>query len=396
MTMAAAIEGRTARTSAQTEPSRVAAVDIVADLGRAEPIWRGLEAQQPFHTPYQRFDFLAAWQRQVGEREGLRPFIVIAADAERRPLLLLPLAYGRRHGVNIASFMGDKHATFNMALWNGEFAASATRSDMETLVSMISAHGDADVLALHQQPPLWRNVSNPMALLPRQASVNDCPLLVMEPGAAPAALISNSFRRRLKGKERKLQSLPGYRYHRADSEAGITRLLDWFFRVKPLRMAEQKLPNVFADPGVEDFIRSACTTPLTGGGHAIDIHALECDEEVIAIFAGVADGHRFSMMFNTYTMSPSSKYSPGLILMRDIIDHYAAQDYRALDLGIGSDDYKRLFCKSDEPIFDSFLPLSLRGKMAAAAMAGLNRAKRLVKHNPALFVMAQKLRGALR
>ena len=76
---------------------------------------------------------------------------------------------------------------------------------------------------------------------------------------------------------------------------------------------------------------------------------------MIAIFAGVDDGHRFSMMFNTYTMSANSKYSPGLILMRDIIDHYAAQDYRALDLGIGSDDYKRLFCKDDEPIFDSFI-----------------------------------------
>ena len=161
-------------------------------------------------------------------------------------------------------------------------------------------------------------------------------------------------------------------------------------------MAEQKLPNVFAEPGVEDFIRSACMTPLAGGGHVIDIHALECDDEVIAIFAGVADGHRFSMMFNTYTMSASSRYSPGLILMRNIIDHYAERGYRALDLGIGSDDYKRLFCKSDEPIFDSFIPLSLRGKLAATAMSAINRAKHLVKHNPALLHMAQRLRSALR
>ena len=91
---------------------------------------------------------------------------------------------------------------------------------------------------------------------------------------------------------------------------------------------------------------------------------------MIAIFAGVADGHRFSMMFNTYTMSANSKYSPGLILMRDIIDHYAGQGYRALDLGIGSDDYKRLFCKDDEPIFDSFIPLSQRGKLAAGVDVG--------------------------
>jgi hypothetical protein len=195
----------------------------------------------------------------------------------------------------------------------------------------------------------------------------------MEPGARPRAG-QQLVPRRLKGKERKLQSLPGYRSHLASSEADITRLLDWFFRVKPLRMAEQKLPNVFADPGIEDFSPRRLHRAARGGRHAIDIHALECDEEVIAIFAGVADGHRFSMMFNTYTMSANSKYSPGLILMRDIIDHYAGQDYRALDLGIGSDDYKRLFCKGRRPIFDSFIPLKPgAARLAAARCPGLNR-----------------------
>jgi CelD/BcsL family acetyltransferase involved in cellulose biosynthesis len=394
MTMAAAIESRTAEAKAWSKASRIASVDILGDLNQAEPIWRSLEDHAQFSTPYQRFDFLASWHRQVGEREGLRPFIVIAYDGERRPLLLLPLALGHQHGARTARFMGGKHATFNMALWDRDFAAGATRDDLDALIAATSEKSEADVMALVQQPLRWRDMPNPMALLPHQPSANDCPLLAIEPGAAPATLISNSFRRRLKGKERKLQSLPGYRYHIATEDADITRLLDWFFRIKPLRMAEQKLPNVFAEPGIEDFVRTACTTALAGGGHAIDIHALECDDEVIAIFAGVADGHRFSMMFNTYTMSANSKYSPGLILMRDIIDRHAALNYRALDLGIGSDDYKRLFCKDDEPIFDSFIPLSLRGKLAATAMSGVNRAKRMVKHNPALFEMAQKLRSA--
>jgi CelD/BcsL family acetyltransferase involved in cellulose biosynthesis len=394
MTMAAAIEDRTADANTWSKASRIKSVDIVRDLTAAEAIWRSLEGTQTSFTSYQRFDFLKPWQHQVGAREGFTPFIVIAFDANRRPLLLLPLALRHAYGARCVSFMGGKHSTFNMALWDHDFAASATSADLDGLISAISRHSEADVLALHQQPVRWRDQPNPLALLPHQPSANDCPLLPVEPGAAPTALVSNSFRRRLKGKERKLQSLPGYRSHVASTEADITRLLDWFFRIKPLRMAEQKLPNVFADPGIEDFVRSACTTQLPDGKHAIDIHALECDEEVIAIFAGVADGHRFSMMFNTYTMSPNSKYSPGLILMRDIIDHYAALGYRALDLGIGSDDYKRLFCKGDEPIFDSFIPLSQRGKLAAGVMSGLNRTKRLVKHNPALFEMAQKLRSA--
>src|SRR4051812_47569692 len=362
MTMAAAFE-RTAQAGSWSRPHRVAAVDIVGDLGRAEAIWRDLESRRASQTPYQRFDFLSAWQREVGARENLSPFIVIAWDGERNPLALLPLVRGRKHGVDVASFMGGKHANFNMALWDRDFAASATRDDLEALVAAVaqgsSASGvAADVLALYRQPFAWRDMRNPMALLPQQPSANDCPVLVMEPGAAPQAHMSNSFRRRLRGKERKLEPLPGYRYHVAKTDADITRLLDWFFRVKPLRMAEQKLPNVFADPGVEDFIRRSCATRLAAGNRAIDIHALECDDEVIAIFAGVADGHRFSMMFNTYTLSAAAKYSPGLILMRDIIDYYAGLNYRALDLGIGSDDYKRLFCKGDEPIFDSFVPLT--------------------------------------
>jgi CelD/BcsL family acetyltransferase involved in cellulose biosynthesis len=395
MTMAAAIESRTAA-PAWSKASRIVSVDIVGDLAQAETIWRGLEDQQHFSTPYQRFDFLSPWQRLVGERENLRPFIIIAYDIERQPLLLLPLALRQEHGIRVARFMGGKHATFNMALWERDFAADATRVDLDALISAIRARSDADVLAFSQQPRSWRELRNPMALLPNQVSANDCPLMTIVPGGPPTAQISNSFRRRLKAKERKLKTLPGYHYRVAATENEIERILDAFFRIKPLRMAEQKLPNVFADPGVEDFIRGVCLMPLAGGGHVIDFHALECDDEIIAIFAGVADGHRFSMMFNTYTTSENSRYSPGLILVRNIVDHYAERGYRALDLGVGSDSYKRLFCKTNEPIFDSFIPLSLRGTIAAAAMSSVNRGKYLVKHTPALFHVAQKLRSALR
>jgi CelD/BcsL family acetyltransferase involved in cellulose biosynthesis len=393
MTMAAALESR-AGTQAWSTTSRIARVDILADLREAEAVWRGLE-QSRFFTPYQRFDLLGPWQRQVGEREDIKPFIVVACDKERKPLLLLPLGVKRKSGARVARFLGGKHATFNMALWDRDFAAAASKTDLDALVSGIRSHAQADVLALTQQPQRWVDLPNPFAQLASQASVNDCPLLTMAPGAQPASRVSNSFRRRLKGKERKLQALPGYRYLLATSDADIKRLLDWFFTIKPQRMAAQNLPNVFADPGVEDFIRNACMTQLAGGGHAIDIHALECDDEVIAIFAGVADANRFSMMFNTYTLSGNSKYSPGLILMRDIIDHYAERGVTSLDLGIGSDDYKRLFCKDDEPIFDSFVPLSLRGKVAAAALSSLMQAKRLIKHTPALMQIAQRVRGAL-
>ena len=391
MTMAAAMQSRTAESPARSKASHIAHVDLISDIAEAETVWRTLEEPGHLFTPYQRFDLLGSWARSVGEREGARPFVVIARDAEQTPLALLPLALRQGHGVRTACFMGGKHTTFNMGLWNAGFAAQVAIADLDALLAPLREH--VDVLALTQQPLHWHDQQNPFALLPQQGAINGCPLLAMEPGGPPASRISNSFRRRLKSKEKKLQALAGYRYHLATTDADVTRLLDWFFRVKPVRMAEQKLPNVFAEPGVEQFIRSACLAPR-GDGRVIDIHALECDDEVIAIFAGVADGQRFSTMFNTYTMSEHARYSPGLILMRYIIDRYAERGYRSLDLGIGTDEYKRMFCKDDEDIFDSFVPLTSRGKLAAMAMSSLNHGKRLVKQNQMLFDLARRLRQA--
>ncbi|WP_257165692.1 GNAT family N-acetyltransferase [Bradyrhizobium sp. SRS-191] len=395
MTMAAVIESRTAQAPVQKLMSEIADVDIISDLAAADPVWRALESPEHVSTPYQRIDLLGAWQRAVGASEHALPFIVVGRDAEQRPLMLLPLALRNAFGVRVASFMGGKHTTFNMPLMDRDFAARADAGDLDVVLAGLRDHGGVDVLALSQQPMRWRDLANPLAQWPHQPSVNDCPVLLMPPGAAPTALLSNSFRKRLKSKEKKLQALPGYRYMIADSDAEVGEMLDWFFRTKPIRMAEQKLPNVFAEPGVEAFVRHACMARLGCGRRAIEIHALRCDAEIIALFAGVADGARFSMMFNTYTLSENARWSPGLILMRSIIDHYAQRDFRALDLGIGLDDYKRVFCKDDEPIFDSFIPLTARGRVAASAMAAVGRAKHAVKHSPALFRLAQRLRGAL-
>ncbi len=395
MTMAASIESLRSA-AVPPRPGRLVNVDILHDTDAAEAVWRDLESQQYGSTPFQHFEFLSRWQREVGAREGLTAFIVTGYDAERRPLLLLPLALGRNHGVRVASFMGGRHTTFNMALWDRDFAATAAADDVAVLLAAIRDRAAVDVLAMTRQPRCWRDLPNPMAMLPNQPSINDCPVLIMMPGEPATARISHAFRRRLRAKERKLQALAGYRYHVATTDADIDRLLDWFFSVKPLRMASQKLPDVFSEPGVVPFIRSTCLAPGVAGSRAIDVHALECDDEVIAVYAGVADGQRFSMMFNTYTMSENARFSPGLILMQHIVDHYAERGFGVLDLGIGSDDYKLQFCKNDEPIFDCFIPLSARGRLAALAMSRFNRTKHAVKHNPALLQMAQRLRSAFR
>src|SRR5258708_26298364 len=193
MTMAAVIESQVAGSRTRPDASRIARVEVLHDMREAETIWRGLEYPPQFATPYQRFDFQAAWQKHVGKQESLRPFTVVAYEADHQPLLLLPLAVAHENGMRIARFLGGKHVTFNMALWRRDFAAAASKADLDVMISAIRQHSEAiDVLALTRQPQRWGDFPNPMALLPNQASINDCPLMTIVPGAPPAARISNS------------------------------------------------------------------------------------------------------------------------------------------------------------------------------------------------------------
>ncbi|WP_424631106.1 GNAT family N-acetyltransferase [Bradyrhizobium sp. SYSU BS000235] len=393
MTMAAALQSQTEHGQSHSGAPRIARVDVIRDMADAEAIWRQFEDPDVLSTPYQRFELLDAWQKTVGQDEGTDPFIVVAYGEKDEPLLLLPLTVGRENGALVARFIGGKHPTFNMGLWQRDFAVSATKADLDTLIAGIGNR--ADVLAFTQQPKQWQGVINPFGHFGGQPSTNRCPLMTMVPGCKPEERVSNSTRRRLRNKERKLQALPGYRYFVATTDEEINRLLDGFFIIKPQRMALSKLPNVFADAATQAFIREACLRKLPNGERAIVMHALECDGEIIAIFACVADGQRFSTMFNTYTISENARYSPGLILLRDMIDHYGGLGYSSLDFGVGSDDYKMTYCKEDEPIFDSFIPLTARGRLAALGMSSLTHAKRLVKQNPALMQMAQLLRNAI-
>ncbi len=397
MTMVAISDGEPAPAGVR-EVARIAEVEVIDVMTDAEPIWRRLEAGPHWATPFQRFDVLDAWQRQIGEADGFRPCIAIARDAARRPLLLLPLAVRREHGVQCARFMGGKHTTFNGPVMTADFAAAMNRADCEMLLAGLRASpARVDLVVLERQPARWNGLPNPLLALPTQPAVNACPLLTIAPGAAPTDYIKNSLRRFLRNKkERKLQALPGYRHIAADSDADIARILDAFFLIKPQRMAAQGLPDIFADPAVQGFVRAACHARLPCGGRAIALHALECDAEMLAIFAGMADGQRFSTMFGTYTMSENARYSPGMVLTRNMIDHYAAQGYTGFDLGVGDDGYKHSFCKEEEALFDGFAGLSPRGCMAAAVLSQIARAKRAIKQNPALMALAGRARGLLR
>ncbi|MFA6266432.1 MAG: GNAT family N-acetyltransferase [Pseudolabrys sp.] len=377
---------------------RLARVEIVRDMAAAEPCWRALERAGCLMTPYQAFDFLSLWQRHIGAAEGVEPFIVVGFDAAGAPMVVFP--FGRRRmtaGLRVIEFLGGKHANFNMGLWQADLLANVTTQGLHDVFAHL--RGQADLVVLGNQPVTWAGRDNPLALLPHQASPSfgfsgplqrDFEALFDERTSAVG-------RRKMRKKERTLAGAGELAFARATQESDIVRVVEDFFTQKSARMRAIGLPDVFAAQDVRDFISAGALTPTAQGSKLIELYTLSVDGLIVATMGGVCEGGRFSAMFSSIIHGRFGTESPGEQLLVRVVRDCCERGLHTFDLGVGEANYKSLFCDAD-PMFDSYWPLSVKGRAFALARRGLASAKRAVKQNPALWkiiVTARRIKARL-
>ncbi|BBF93333.1 hypothetical protein BLTE_20180 [Blastochloris tepida] len=375
----------------------VAGLEAFGDLATIEPVWRMLEREAVFPA-YQRFDFLALWQRHIGDAAGIAPFIVVGRDGAGRPAFLWPLGRRRVGPLMVAEPLGGKHVNYNFGLWRKDIAEALDATATADLVARIGRLGPRlDIISIERQPESWHDVPNPLRLLPHHAtpSFGWRGRLADDPAAYLGRTMSADTRNKFRRKERKLAALPGYRYVAASSPGEAERLLGAHFAQKAARMRAAGLANVFAEPGVEAFLRNAARHGVETGRPLLECHALVCDDEVIAVACALRDARRCSCLQVSITGSDNARFSPGVLLFMHIAEACCAQGLDWLDLGVGEASYKNWFCDEAEPLFDSCLPVTAAGRLMAAGQRGAGVLKRHIKRSPRLWNLVLATRRRL-
>jgi CelD/BcsL family acetyltransferase involved in cellulose biosynthesis len=366
--------------------------DTFSDLDEAAPVWRSLESGGASMTPFQRLDWISAWQTHIGAAEGVVPLIVIGYGNAGEPLMLLPLGISRRFGCRTVHFLGGTHANFNAAVWTRAAAAAVTASDIADLNAHLTAlRPRIDLLTLLNQPRTWEGSPNPLISASHCDAPSDvwCGQIASKP--------TNDLSRRLKAKQRKMTNLGEVRYWQARTEAESSAVIEAFFAQKSARLRASGIPDVFAEGVVRDFLRYAAR-PVPQGAPAIELFAMSVGPTIAAIYGGSAAGDRFSFTLNSITQEAPCRYSPGLLLFANILPMLRARGIATVDLGVGDDHYKRAFCPDVEPLADLFAAGTARGAPVAAVLRLSRSAKRAVKRSPLLFGAfraARRLKGTI-
>jgi CelD/BcsL family acetyltransferase involved in cellulose biosynthesis len=368
--------------------------EVSADLAAVEGAWRRLE-WTGVCSPYQRFDWIASYAATMCVGQGAATHVLTIHRKGGEPLLLLALALEVRGGLRIAAPVGGKQANYHVPVMARGAGAALAPEIMQKVLREAATRLGVDVFAFRNLPLVWDDEPNPLVLsgatpspssVPTTALPRNADLLLGKAGTSEA-------RRKLRRKEASLAALGDLAYRVARTREDVDGILEAFFRQKNERFRELGIASPYTEEAARGFIRVACLAGLDHGRPAVELHGLSLDGRVIAVYGGAVDARRFSCMFNSFDQAPEiARFSPGDILLTRLIRTQCSLGRTALDLGIGEARYKRLFCKEAEDLVDVFFPVTMKGRLCAAALKRLVAAKRYVKQTPWLWSLAQALR----
>ncbi|MFC7052732.1 GNAT family N-acetyltransferase [Hansschlegelia quercus] len=369
-----------------------ASIELYRSVDSAWREWAAL-APDAMGSAYQTPGFVGAWMANAAAPDGLAPLIVAARDAHGRMVALLPLSLRSRFGVTTASFAGGSHSNYNMPLIRSDALDGFTAEECARLLEEAGAAAGVDLFALENQPETWQGAANPFALLSGQPSPAPAFCGPLSPDVEEyfSRLFSTKTRSKQRRKMRRFEEIGAARIYRAETRQERQKLLDAFLAQKGRQFAERGIADVFARPGVRDFLAEAAG--LNGAAPAMDIYGFDLDGETIAVTGGFGANGRYSNMIISITSGEHSKYSPGEMLLNFLVEDLILRGFHTFDLGVGVAGYKLSYCPNEETLRDVFFPVTAKGRAAGAAAAALRAAKSWAKNDERVYAVIEKLRA---
>lgn len=365
-------------------------VRITDDWASVRAAWPGLsDLGRSVDGPlFQTREWIDTWCATLGEAGDTEGRFAILGDGEAARIFL-PFVVRRAHGVRILEGFGDGTADYHAPL-----------------VSRGAAFGPAEADALWAALGRGPGAPDAVHLVKALAEIAGRPNPLLAWGARPYPMSGHIARleggwetwfgrhfgrdtqKTLARKRRKLGELGPIetRYARDGAEA-----LEWLSALiagKAAQMAGASVANGLAGERTAAFYERL-TRGDTAAEH-VKVYALTVGGAPVALQWGVAAGGRFTNLLTSYAAGDWTRFSPGLLMFRDLIEDRFAQGDSFFDFGIGDEGYKARF--SDDPALALWSVLrarTLRGRGYVAAQL----ARYHLRNAPSVRWARRTLRG---
>ena len=375
-------------------------LELASDLSEVEQEWRAFE-QHADRTVFQSFDWLAKWYRNIGARGGTIPVAVLGRERGGQLLFIFPLAIDVRGPVRRLTWLGSELCDYNAPLLAKRFASllsdEAINALWREIVAMLRADPrfGFDLIDLQKMPELVGEQKNPFLALGSSAHPSGAYVAELAPDWEQmyAAKRSSATRKKERRQLKHLAEHGEVRFVEAQDQARA-RTIDTLIGQKTRSFERMGVGNMFAKPGYAQFYRDIAADPSCR--ELIHVSRLEVGGTAAAASLGLRFRDCYYLVLSSYQDGELARFGPGRAHLHELLRHAVERGFRRFDFTVGDEPYKLDWSDIELQLWDHLAAVTMRGRIAAAAIAAFRRTKRFVKQTPALWHAFSKVRAIAR
>jgi CelD/BcsL family acetyltransferase involved in cellulose biosynthesis len=366
----------------------------------AETQWRRFEGVADC-TPFQTFDWLLAWQRQVGQRDEVIPVIAVASFSNGDVAFLLPLGIEPKRSARRLCWLGQDLNDYNAPLIARDFSQRVTPDGFRAAWDELRARMQReprlrhDWIELEKMPQTIGGQINPFFHL----------ALASNPSGAHFAQLgtdwksfyydrrSSATRRRDRVKRKHLSEF-GEISFLTSADADDTRCtLEILMEQKSRLLAHKGIADMFARSGWRDFFLDVATNPATRP--LVHVSRVQIGTTCAAANLGVVFGDSYYHVLASYDDGAIAHYGPGALHLRELLAYAIERKLKRFDFTIGDERYKLEWSDTNVSLGDYTAAARWRGWLPYSQSIVRRPVKRFIKQTPWVWRAVCRARSQL-
>jgi CelD/BcsL family acetyltransferase involved in cellulose biosynthesis len=374
--------------------------DIHTGFDAIEDEWRSFQKIAEC-TAFQSFEWLSAWQRHIGAREGIVPAIVVGRFAGGKTAFILPLAVEPRHWAKRLCWLGQDLCDYNAPLLARDFSQRVTPERFAALWREMQKHMQSDSELRHdwiefeKMPRTIGVQANPFTFLDVTPNANSAHItqLGSDWDTFYLAKRSSATRRRDRAKRRHMTEFGEIRFVTATEPDDLRQTLETLWEQKKQIFARKGISDIFARPGYREFFTAFASNPNTR--HLTHVSRVEVGTTCAAANFAIVFGDCYYHVLSSYCDGQLTRYGPGTLHLRELLAYAIKSGLRLFDFTIGDEHYKLEWSDLRLQLYDYSAATTWRGWPVSCASMVRRRLKRFIKQTPLAWHLVCRVRSAI-
>tara|TARA_Y100000768_G_scaffold388932_1_gene388901 strand:- start:1260 stop:2375 length:1116 start_codon:yes stop_codon:yes gene_type:complete len=350
--------------------------------------WNILEGKS-YHFIFQRFDWLSTWQKYIGSQKfNIKPYIILVLDNNDNPLLIFPLGQILKYKIKIITFLGGGQSDYNFPLIDNSLITKNSLL-IDLLVKIKKKLPNYDILHFDKFPEKVSENFNPFLRLLNFKShdiayYREIPKTVDDFEKNLRSKLRTDTKRQI----RRLNNLPGelkvdLENILNDNKKGIEAMISQ----KKKKYIQSNVPNIFQDRDVEGFYLNL--HKYLKGDASIHFSVLKFNNKYLSTHWGAIHNKRFYFLMPSYEFGEYAVYSPGKILLYQLMIDSINNNLEIFDFTIGAEQYKKDWCNKSILLYEYMDSNTFKGYLFMVFI----KLKRFIKKSSFLFSLTKKIYG---